>query len=218
MTRQATPATRYPRDSVEFNRFVSFVDNGTVVALTLLGVSVLPSSRGLSDAEWQRVFDGILRGTNASFVALVVAFVIVASFWLDQHRLYAHLAWIDRPFIIANMVFLFLLTLAPAAALALAEHPRDSSAVAFFTVWVLAFTLVSLWLPWLAARRGQVVPTMPGYAVVRDQLPVSIVRALVLLVAILAVRYLHPWTSFVVLIPGLLLSERLRSRSAAPQD
>ena len=144
---------RLPRDGIEFSRFVSFLDGGTVVALTLLAVSVLPQS-GLTDNEWHKVFAGIMNGSHATFVALVVCFVIVTSFWLDQHHLYSRLRGIDRPVILLNLGYLFLLTLAPVVAVALAEHRRDIYAIWLYVYWATLLTLVSIAMPWLVGRRG----------------------------------------------------------------
>lgn len=202
----------YGRDGLEFSRFVSFIDGGTVVALTLLAVSVLPVTRGLGKDEWERIFQGILQGTDATFVALVVAFVIVASFWLDQHLLYAHLKAIDRPFIVANLVYLFLITLTPAVAITLAEHRRDIYGSAFCLLWIVLLTLVSLWLPWLAARRGLFTHPSTSRTFIGNQMKLSALRAIVLIIAVATVRYLHPWVAFAILVPGLLGAEAWRSR------
>ena len=210
MTNQAR--VQHRRDGLEFTRFVAFIDGGTVVALTLLAVSVLPVSRGLSDEEWHRIFLGVLDGRNVAFVALVVAFVIVASFWLDQHLLYAHLSAIDRSFILANLVYLFLITLSPAIAVTLAEHRRDVYGGLFVVVWLVLLSAVSLGLPWLATRQDLLAHPEARPPFLRNQLRISAVRALVLVLTIVAVRYYPPWISFFVLIPSLLGLEYWRNR------
>lgn len=202
----------HKREGLEFTRFVAFIDGGTVVALTLLAVSVLPVSRGLSDEEWHRIFLGVLDGKNVAFVALVIAFVVVASFWLDQHLLYAHLAAIDRSFILANLVYLFLITLSPAIAVTLAEHRRDLYGGLFVVVWLILLSAVSLGLPWLAARQQLLAHPDADPAFLRNQVRISAVRALVLVATVVAVRYFPPWISFFLLIPSLLALEYWRNR------
>ena len=201
----------YPRDGIEFSRFVSFLDGGTVVALTLLAVSVLPQS-GLTDNEWHKVFAGIMNGSHATFVALVVCFVIVTSFWLDQHHLYSRLRGIDRPVILLNLGYLFLLTLAPVVAVALAEHRRDIYAIWLYVYWATLLTLVSIAMPWLVGRRGLYDSADAKGRYLRNQSLLSGMRLVVLLISVLVVRSSHPTLVYLVLIAGMLLIEGVRQR------
>ena len=90
---------RYSRDQPEFDRAIGFIDGTFALALTLLvttlGVddpSAAFSSLGaLDDAVGQQV------------IAFVIAVAVIASYWLQHHRLIASFTAIDYTTIVVNL-------------------------------------------------------------------------------------------------------------------
>lgn len=213
VTRSAVWGVRYPRTGAEFGRVLAFLDGGAVVALTLLAVNVLNRPRHDYRPEtWHEDFAGLLTFHNPALIALIISFVFVGMFWLGHHLLVAHLVAIDRAFIIANLVYLFFITLAPVAAIAMAEHSKDTYAIGFYGVWLIALTLMQCLLAWLAQHRRLFTDTVDGPMYARDEFILGAIRLIVFGLAI-AVAYLSsPAVSLLVLVPGLAVSEVFQRR------
>lgn len=204
---------RYPRSGAEFGRALAFFDSGAVVALTLLAINVLNRPRHDYRPEtWHQDFEGLLLLRNPAMVALIISFVFVGMFWLGHHLMVAHLVAIDRSFILANLVYLFFVTLAPVAAIAMAEHSKDPYAIGFYGAWLIALTVMQCVLAWLAGRRALFAPSVNGPTYVRDEFVLGAIRVVVFGIAI-AVAYLtRPALSLWVLVPGLVASEVFQRR------
>jgi uncharacterized membrane protein len=100
---------RYSRDQGEFDRAIAFVDATFALALTLLVTTLdvahphvaFSSLGGLNDAVGQQ------------FVAFAIAFAVIASYWLQHHRMLASFAAIDYPIIVVNLFLTAAIVLMP---------------------------------------------------------------------------------------------------------
>jgi uncharacterized membrane protein len=100
---------RYSRDQAEFDRAIGFVDATFALALTLLvttldigdPASAFASLGGLDDALGQQ------------FIAFLIAFAVIANYWLLHHRLIASFAAIDTPTMVVNLALIAAIVLLP---------------------------------------------------------------------------------------------------------
>jgi len=147
---------RYTRDQSEFDRAIGFFDATFALALTLLvtsldidhPVSAFGSLGSLNDA------------VGAQFVTFLIAFAVVASFWLQHHRMVASWTAIDVRTIVANLCLIAGVILLPFSTNAVGDPsvedlplPTVLMAVNVAAV-ALLYTLVSL----VAAGRGLIDP------------------------------------------------------------
>lgn len=205
-------SVRYPRGGAEFNRLLSLVDNGAVVALTLLSLTVLV--RHPRDEAWWVAFRDLIVGRNGGLLALIVSFALVGVFWLSHHQLVSQVVAIDRVFMVVNFFFLFAFTLTPVAAVAMSEHSHDSYAIGFYAVWLFALILLEALLVWVAEHRGLFATARQGRDVMVDQLLLAGARLLVSAAAIVAIYTLGRSVAVVVLVVGLgLIDVFLRRRA-----
>ncbi len=205
-------SVRYPRGGAEFNRLLSLVDNGAVVALTLLSLTVLV--RHPRDEAWWVAFRDLIVGRNGGLLALIVSFALVGVFWLSHHQLVSQVVAIDRVFMVVNFFFLFAFTLTPVAAVAMSEHSHDSYAIGFYAVWLFALILLEALLVWVAEHRRLFATTRLGKGVMVDQMLLAGARILVSAAAIVAIYTLGRSVAVVVLVVGLgLIDVFLRRRA-----
>ena len=90
---------RYSRDDSEFDRAVAFIDAAFALALTLLVTSLdidLRESRG-----WKPFSLGDAVGPQVPTFKNALA--VIASYWLQHHRMVASFVAIDVPTIVANL-------------------------------------------------------------------------------------------------------------------
>jgi uncharacterized membrane protein len=100
---------RYSREEGEFDRAIGFVDATFALALTLLVTT-------LDVAHPEKAFSSVSSFNDAvgqQFVALLIAFAVIASYWLQHHRLIASFAAIDYPATVVNLCLIAAIVLLP---------------------------------------------------------------------------------------------------------
>ena len=74
-----------------------------------------------------------------------VGFLMVALCWTVHNHFLARVEAINRKMLLANLMFLFLLSLTPLSVRAMAEHPRDfADAVAFILLYSASINMLTL--------------------------------------------------------------------------
>ncbi len=196
-------SVRYPRGSAEFNRLLSLMDNGAVVALTLLSISLLVLTP--QDDSWRQAFKDFVTLRSGGLIALIVSFVLVGVFWLSHHHLLSRLVAVDRIFMMANLFFLFQLTLTPVAAVAMAEHAKDIYAVVFYGAWLAGFIAIEVVLCWVAYHRQLFASPALGKIALSYQSRVGIARLVVAALAMALAYVALPLAGAVLLAVGMVL-------------
>jgi uncharacterized membrane protein len=100
---------RYSRDQGEFDRAIGFVDATFALALTLL-VTTLDVDDPTQAFSSLGAFEDAV---GAQFVAFAIAFAVIASYWLQHHRLIAAFAAIDYTAIVVNLFLIAAIVLLP---------------------------------------------------------------------------------------------------------
>jgi uncharacterized membrane protein len=100
---------RYPRDGNEFNRAVAFFDATYAVALTLLVTTLDVRDKPTAFKSWSALYDAV----GAQIIAFAIAFIVIASYWLSNHRKVSTFVAIDTPTIVVHLVLLAAIVLLP---------------------------------------------------------------------------------------------------------
>jgi len=90
---------RYTRDEAEFDRAIAFLDASFAVPLTLLITTLDVRDKPSSFTSVTALGDAI----GPQFIAFLVAFAVIAGYWLRHHRMVASWGAIDTPTIAVNL-------------------------------------------------------------------------------------------------------------------
>lgn len=210
---------RFERDSPEFDRAIYFIEGVFAVALTLLVT-------GLDVAAKPRVWSSLSALNNEvglQFVAFVITFAVISSYWLEQHRMVSSLSAIDRRVIIANLFLVAAVVILPFSTKSVGDPgvknlPLPSAVLAVNVAAVSGLqTLVYV----MACRRG-LLTSEPSRAEFSAQVASSLTPAAVFLISIPIAYLVTPgaaqlvWLSLFVLNPTVTRWLRTRRRRLAP--
>src|SRR5215211_1871804 len=100
---------RFSRDRGEFDRAIGFVDATFALALTLLVTTLDVDHPRVAFSSLGALEDAV----GAQFVAFAIAFAVIASYWLQHHRLIASFTVIDYTTIVVNLFLIAAIVLLP---------------------------------------------------------------------------------------------------------
>lgn len=145
-------APRYSRDQSEFDRAIAFIDATFAVALTLLitGLDVNEPSSAF------RSLSALADAVGAQFISFLIAFTVIASYWLMHHRMVASFVALDTANIVTNLCLLATIVLLPFSTASVgdpstAELPLATGLMAVNVAAVSIF-FTTVWV--MGARRG----------------------------------------------------------------
>ncbi|HEU5043410.1 MAG TPA: TMEM175 family protein [Nocardioidaceae bacterium] len=146
----------YTREQSEFDRAITFFDATFAIAMTLLVTSLDISHRVLAFASLAALGNAV----GAQFVAFLIAFAVVASCWLQHHRMVANFVALDVPTIIANLCLMAGIVLLPFSTSAVGDPRVESfplpTALMAVNVAAVAVLYTVVWI--VAAGRGLIDP------------------------------------------------------------
>ena len=102
-------SSRYSRDQSEFDRAIGFVDATFALALTLLVTTLDVGDPAAAFTSLGALDDAV----GQQFIAFAIAFAVIASYWLQHHRLIASFAAIDYTTIVVNLFLIAAIVLLP---------------------------------------------------------------------------------------------------------
>ncbi len=210
---------RYSRDASEFDRAITFIDATFAVALTLLVTSLDVDDRPSSFTSLSALADAV----GPQFIAFLVAFAVIAGYWLMNHRMVAAFVAIDIPTIVASLCLVAAVVLLPFTTGAVGDPdvadlplPTVLMAVNIAAVSVL-HTLV-----WVVAWRGALLDHSPTAGEWRERVVNGFVPAAVFLASVAIAYVASPgiarlsWLSLLAVNPavGVLMarSRRLKDK------
>lgn len=197
---------RYRREASEFDRAFAFIDATFAVALTLLVTTLDVDDTPSSFTSLSALADAF--GTQ--FFAFIIAFAVIAAYWLANHRMVAGFVAIDTPTIVAHLFLVGAVVLLPFTTAAVGDP--DVADLALPTV-VMAVSIAAVsalhTLVWVVAcRRGVLdhTPTSREWrgTVINGLTPVAVFLASVpiaYLASPTAARL--SWLSLLLLNPGV---------------
>ena len=151
-------------------RAEAFSDGVFAIAITLLVLSLVVSGHGTLTSQllaaWPRYF------------AYVVSFLTIGIMWMNHHTILAHVARVDRPLLVINLLLLMGIVVIPFPTALVAENltgPEDTAAAAAVTYGLvmiaisLGFAGLWIYVATHAAALGATVPpdalrkSIPGF-------------------------------------------------------
>jgi TMEM175 potassium channel family protein len=209
---------RYSRDQSEFDRAIAFVDATFALALTLLVTSLDIDNRASAFTSVSALADAV----GPQFLTFLIAFAVIAGYWLMHHRMVAGFAAIDGRTIVANLALIAGIVLLPFSTAAVGDPgvadlalPTALMAVNIAAVSIL-YTVV-----WVMAVQGSLLDRAPSRAGRLEIIVGGLVPAAVFLASIPLAYLVSPdtarafWLVLLVLNP---LVPRLAARSRPPTD
>jgi len=121
---ETTAAESIADQSKEVARIAAFSDGVFAIAITLLTLQLeIPKSGALA----QNLID-----LQPNFLAFVISFLVIGSYWVAHHRLFAVVVRYDNRLIWLNLLTLFFIVLLPFTTSVIAEHGGQPLAVIIY--------------------------------------------------------------------------------------
>jgi uncharacterized membrane protein len=149
---------------MEKNRMESLTDGIFAFAMTLLVTSmILPG-----DATATQGSGSALVALLPSFYHYIIAFFVLAGFWMAHHIQFSKVHHIDHTFLYMNIVGLFFVTLVPFSTSFIGDYNADVVATCLFEVNLMVLGMVFT-LQWLYAAMNHrlISPDYPASAIRR---------------------------------------------------
>ena len=148
-------------------RAEAFSDGVFAVAITVLVFGLLPIGTGKLDAT-------ILLQAWPQYFAYVVSFLTIGIMWMNHHTILAHVARVDRPLLVINLLLLMGVVAIPFPTALVAEHLRHSGGTAATVTYGLVMIAISagfggLWV-YVATHAAALGAAVPPEAL-RDSIP-----------------------------------------------
>lgn len=131
--------TRYPANTLSFNRMGNFSDGVFAIVLTLLVFDI-----GVPDPLPESLPD--LFSTTTGLLSFGLSFVVIVFFWMQHHGLFAALKAIEPVFMALNLLMLGLIALIPFTTALLSAGSASSFSVVAPYIGLLAAINVSQYL------------------------------------------------------------------------
>ena len=200
---QAAP-DRYSREASEFDRALAFVDATFAFAMTLLVTTLDIDDRVTAFASVSSLTDAV----GSQFIVFVIAFAVIAGYWLLSHRMVAAFVAIDTPTIIAHIFLLAAIVLIPFSTAAVgdpdvAELPLPTVVMAVNIALVSTLYTVI----WIVANRNGLLAQPASRGEWRQTVTMGLVPAAVFLASIPLAYAFSPdiarlfWVSLAVINP-----------------
>jgi uncharacterized membrane protein len=172
---------RYPRSGrgLEFERVANFSDAVYAIALTLIAVALHPPTlKHLGSPS--ELFDG-LGDMSEELIIFFVAFAVMGSYWLANHRFVAILREMDAAYVFWTLPYLAWVAFLPFPADLMGRYFDNPVAVSLFAVNVAMVSLLEWTLLWRAHRGSlfyeQLSPSAYRWASLGSLTPVLIFLA-----------------------------------------
>ncbi|HEY8269188.1 MAG TPA: TMEM175 family protein [Xanthobacteraceae bacterium] len=167
--RETPAASAAEYDKRQLDRLIFFSDAVIAISMTLLALEVrLPVEAGLfSEAKLQH---DLLAIAN-KYLAFVVSFLVIASFWIGHWRKFSFIRRADGRLVWLNIAFLMAVCCVPFVSSVLQEHGNLRTAVILYAGVVVAVALLSAVLWVYALRAGLVDPQITDFQKLRGLLP-----------------------------------------------
>jgi len=183
MTTDSHPGRR-GGDWLSTERLLGLSDNVVAFALTLLVLQVrVPSLSQVADPASAADLAAPLASQGGHLVSYVIAFYIIAQFWLTHRRVFRHVVGHRDGLARWNFAFLATITVMPFTSSLLGEYPNNPLAIDIFAINLLLAVLATRVMAVLGRRWG----LLGGEADARDAWALRARAAAIVLVVALSV-------------------------------
>ncbi len=184
------------------NRLEALTDGIFAVAMTLIIVGIFPDALQTVSAGSAA---GIIARVAPDFYHYIIAFLILAGFWIGHHMQTRYLRAIDRTFLWINIFVLMLVALVPFTSSIAGDYPYDPLAAILFEGNVLTVGL-------LLIVSGKYIRTHPCLLSAKSEpaaLAVSSIRGFVIpglsAIGMLLALVGIPWTTTIYMAVPIVL-------------
>lgn len=123
---------------MEKNRMESLTDGIFAFAMTLLVMDlILPRDAIITETSSAALFSLL-----SNFFHYIIAFFVLAAFWMGHHEQFAKIHHIDKNFLILNVVGLFFVTLVPFSTSFVGDYSGDLISICVFEATLLILGLI----------------------------------------------------------------------------
>lgn len=149
---------------MEKNRMESLTDGIFAFAMTLLVTSmILPR-----DAIITLSSGAALHSLIPDFFHYIIAFFVLAAFWMGHHEQFSRIHHLDRPFLLLNVIGLFFVTLVPFSTSFIGDYSDDPLATCLFEFNLMVLGLIFAFQWYYATRNHRLVsPDLSEYQILR---------------------------------------------------
>jgi uncharacterized membrane protein len=145
-------------------RLLALSDGVVAIALTLLVLQLgVPH---ITDQQSWRELLRALWDQSALFTSYIVAFYVIAQFWLTHHRIFRMMRGHDESLAWWNFGFLFTITLFPFSAALIGAYPGNATAIDVFAINLLLASVATTLIGEIGRRHG----------LIRDDVATHVVR------------------------------------------
>jgi uncharacterized membrane protein len=151
---------------MEKNRMESLTDGIFAFAMTLLVTSMILPRDAVSTLSSGAALTSLI----PDFFHYIIAFFVLAAFWMGHHEQFSKIHHLDRNFLLLNVIGLFFVTLVPFSTSFIGDYSSDMVATCLFEFNLMVLGLVFA-LQWYYATRNRrlVSPELTEYQVLRRQ-------------------------------------------------
>ena len=142
----------HPQETVTKSRTEALSDGIFAFAMTLLVISLAVPPIPEKDAP--TVLPAVLAAMWGEFLIFVIAFFIVASFWLSHHRIIRRVEFVNDRLIWMNIIFLFFVVLVPFSTTVSGDYSNVLEAVLLFHANILVASLLLTVMWWYIVRHS----------------------------------------------------------------
>lgn len=135
-----------PARGTEKNRTEALSDGIFAFAMTLMVINlVIPT---IPDKDAAALLPGILAGMWSEFLIFVIAFFVVASFWVSHHRIMRRVRYVNDRVVSINILFLFFIVLIPFTTAVSGDYSSVLVAVLLFHTNLLVASCILTVMGW----------------------------------------------------------------------
>jgi len=191
-------------DHFGMERLIFFSDAVFSIAVTLLALEIrLPTDKSsLGNDELLQM----LLALWPKYLAYVLSFLIVGSFWLGHHRRFHFIKRYDSRLIFLNLVLLMVIAFIPFPTAVISEHGNQTATIFYaLTMAVTGLLSTGIWV-YAAHNHRLIDPDLPAHTIRRDTLRQLAVPAVFLLsVGLAFINYDLAKYSWILVAPAVLL-------------
>jgi uncharacterized membrane protein len=136
----------HPPESITKSRTEALSDGIFAFAMTLLVISLAVPP--IPETEAPKLLPGVLASMWGEFIIFVIAFFVIASFWLSHHRIIRRVQYVNDRLIWINITFLFFIVLIPFSTATSGDYTNVFEAVVLFHANILVASLLLTLMWW----------------------------------------------------------------------
>jgi TMEM175 potassium channel family protein len=140
------------QDHLGLERLIFFSDAVFAIAITLLALDIRLPIGGEAPSNAQ-LLDQLL-GAWHKYLAYIISFLAIGSFWMAHHRRFQFIKRYDRGLLMLNLLFLMVIAFVPFPTSVISESGNRTATIFYaLTMTVAGLMLTAIW--WYATRHSR---------------------------------------------------------------